>query len=258
MTFSKDMIAHVDPTFESVAPDERYLPHFKDRIGAIDGTHVPAIIFEEKKDMWYNRKGFISQNIMAACSFDLQFTFAVPGWEGSAHDARILRETLENPSLGFPYPPLDAGYSIQEGFLPPHRNTRYHPSSFNGERPNSGKEFFNKKHSSLRSCIERTFGVWKARWRILRFMPSYPFKVQVKIILATMALHNFIRRYSNDDPAFFCFETNLDFVPEDRITPTQEPTERSSNEVRGVSSQRMIALREEITENLTRNMRQRR
>ncbi|CAH9135699.1 unnamed protein product [Cuscuta epithymum] len=49
MTFSKDMIAPVDPTFESVAPDERYLPHFKDCIGAIDGTHVPAVIFEEKK-----------------------------------------------------------------------------------------------------------------------------------------------------------------------------------------------------------------
>ncbi|CAH9063392.1 unnamed protein product [Cuscuta epithymum] len=91
MTFSKDMIAPVDPTFGSVAPDERYLPHFKDCIGAIDGTHVPAVIFEEEENMWYNRKGFISQNIMTACSFDLQFTFAVPGWEGSAHDARILR-----------------------------------------------------------------------------------------------------------------------------------------------------------------------
>ena len=33
-------------------------------------------------------------------------------------------------------------------------------------------------------------------------MPSYPFKKQVKIVIATMALHNYIRRYSQNNDHF--------------------------------------------------------
>ena len=63
------------------------------------------------------------------------------------------------------------------------------------------KESFNYKRS-LRSVIKRTFGVWKNTWKILQNMPSYPFKKQVKIVIATMALHNCIRRYSQNHDNF--------------------------------------------------------
>ena len=66
----------------------------------------------------------------------------------------------------------------------------------------SYKELFNYKHSSLRSVIERTFGVWKNIWKILRNMLSYPFKKHVKKVIATMALHNYIRRYSQNRDHF--------------------------------------------------------
>ena len=64
------------------------------------------------------------------------------------------------------------------------------------------KKSFNYKHSSLRSVIERTFGVWKNTWKILRNIPSYPFKKQVKIVVTTMTLHNCIRRYSQNHDHF--------------------------------------------------------
>jgi hypothetical protein len=32
---------------------------------------------------------------MATIDFDLRFTFVVAGWEGTAHDALILRDALE-------------------------------------------------------------------------------------------------------------------------------------------------------------------
>ena len=32
---------------------------------------------------------------MAAIDFDLQFTFVLAGWEGTAHDALVLRDALE-------------------------------------------------------------------------------------------------------------------------------------------------------------------
>jgi hypothetical protein len=42
---------------------------------------------------------------MAACSFDMQFTFVWAGWEGSAHDTRIFYEAIGNTNIQFPRPP---------------------------------------------------------------------------------------------------------------------------------------------------------
>lgn len=109
---------------------------------------------------------------------------------------------------------VDAGYPQMRGFLKPYKGVRYHLPDFRrGEPPSGREEIFNSKHSSLRSCIERTFGVWKQRWKILRDMPTYPFKTQRDIVIASMALHNFIRRYSKNDPAFQRLDENPEFVP---------------------------------------------
>jgi len=61
---------------------------------------------------------------------------------------------------------------------------------------------FNHAHSSLRNVIERSFGVLKMKWRILKNLPSYPVNKQSKIIVACMALHNFIRECDLEDPHF--------------------------------------------------------
>lgn len=41
------------------------------------------------------RKSFATQNVMAAVDFDLRFTYVLAGWEGTAHDALVLRDALE-------------------------------------------------------------------------------------------------------------------------------------------------------------------
>jgi hypothetical protein len=71
-------------------------------IGAIDGTHIPITIAEDKAAPYRNRKGTLSQNMMVACDFDLNFTFISCGWEGSASDAGVLRSAI---SKGFHVPP---------------------------------------------------------------------------------------------------------------------------------------------------------
>jgi len=39
--------------------------------------------------------GDLSQNVLAVYDFDLYFTYYIyPGWEGSAHDGRILSDAL--------------------------------------------------------------------------------------------------------------------------------------------------------------------
>jgi hypothetical protein len=39
---------------------------------------------------YQNKKGFLSQNVLAVCNFDMEFVYILAEWEGSAHDARVL------------------------------------------------------------------------------------------------------------------------------------------------------------------------
>lgn len=41
-----------------------------------------------------NRHGKISQNVLAACNFDLEFMYVLSGWEGSAHDSKLLNDAI--------------------------------------------------------------------------------------------------------------------------------------------------------------------
>ena len=56
--------------------------------------------------------------------------------------------------------------------------------------------------ASLRSVIERTFRVWKKKWRILDNLPRYDVNIQNRIVHATMVLHNFIRLHKIQDADF--------------------------------------------------------
>ncbi|KAL5563095.1 hypothetical protein UlMin_032842 [Ulmus minor] len=166
-----------------------------DCIGAIDGVHVQAHVTPQNQVPFIGRKGTPTQNIMVVCNFDMQFIYALAGWEGNAHDAWIFLSALRDPSANFPKPP--------EGFLGPYKNKIYHLQVFHQSgQPKGYKEVFNHAISSLRSVIERTFEVWKKKWKILRDMPSYSFEKQVKIVIATMTLHNYIRRYTEHDRHF--------------------------------------------------------
>lgn len=41
--------------------------------------------------------------MLAAITFDLKFTYVLAGWEGSAHDSRVLSDALSRPN-GFRIP----------------------------------------------------------------------------------------------------------------------------------------------------------
>ncbi|GMN47685.1 hypothetical protein TIFTF001_016865 [Ficus carica] len=83
----------------------KYRPWFDNCIGIIDGTHVPFVPREDNSEAWVNRKGVHSQNVLAACSFNMKFTYMLAGYEGSCHDAIMLEEAIA--FHGFPIPPHD-------------------------------------------------------------------------------------------------------------------------------------------------------
>ena len=89
----------------------------------------------------------------------------------------------------------DSGYANKDCFLSPYRRETYHLPEYRRRRGGLGnrREVFNYTHSSLRNCIERTFGVWKARFKILKGINSYPMDKQAMIPVACAILHNFIR-----------------------------------------------------------------
>lgn len=107
---------------------------------------------------------------MASCSFDMLYTFVNVGCEGSAHDITVWKDSISNKDLSFPQPLtgkyylVDSGYPNTIGYLTPYKETRYHQKEFQqGFLPEWIHEHFNLRHSSLRSIIERSFGVLKAR-----------------------------------------------------------------------------------------------
>jgi hypothetical protein len=109
-----------------IANNPKFFPYFQNCIGAIDGSHIPAVIEAEKQAVFRNRKGFISQNVLAACNFDLTFSFALAGWEGSAHDSRVLADGLLKGLTIFPLKFYlgDAGYALSKYCLTPYRGQR--------------------------------------------------------------------------------------------------------------------------------------
>ncbi|XP_021851740.1 uncharacterized protein [Spinacia oleracea] len=244
-----DIIRPYDQNFTRVpakiATDTRYMPYFKDSIGCIDGTHIEACIPEALQMPYRGRKGIPTFNVLAVCDFDMCFTFVSAGWEGSAHDTRVFLNAIQNPAFKFPKAPegkyylADKGYPDRKGYLIPYPKTRYHKSQFEYVPPKNDRETFNRWHSSLRSCIERCFGVLKQRWKILTKMPQYSIEKQIHIIVATFALHNYIRINSPDDPLFRVLEEYPNFIPsfelpDVRVTSRGENGEESCTEMKAI------------------------
>ncbi|KAG6526262.1 hypothetical protein ZIOFF_016244 [Zingiber officinale] len=116
--------------------NENTLLVLRDCIGAIDGTHIPAMVYGQDINSYRNRHGEISQNVLAAYNFDLEFIYVLSGWEGSAHDSLVLTDALSRNN----------GLKV--------------PGEFTGQgrHPENAKELFNLRHASLRNVIERIFG----------------------------------------------------------------------------------------------------
>lgn len=181
-----------DPVQDYIAVNDKFRPYFENCIGALDGTHIMAIV-----DFFRNRKKFISQNVLAVTNFNLTFSYALCGWEGSAHDSRVLDDAREKglPRVVGKFYLGDGGYALSSTVLTPYRGTRYHLKEWaqGNRKPQNAKELFNLRHSSLRNAIERILGVVKKRFPLLVTMRSFDFLFQCDLIMCALMLHNFIR-----------------------------------------------------------------
>ncbi|KAG6515930.1 hypothetical protein ZIOFF_026376 [Zingiber officinale] len=177
---------------------------FQGCLGALDGTLIKVTPPTEDKPRYRTRKGRISTNVLGVCCPNMQFIYVLPGWEGSAHDGRVLRDVISRPhGLRVPrgcYYLVDSGYCNANGFLVPYRGQRYHLKEFDGHQPETPEEYFNMKHSKARNVIERCFGLLKGRWKILASPSFFSIQTQIRIIMACCLMHNLIRKFMSFDP----------------------------------------------------------
>jgi len=62
------------------------------------------------------------------------------------------------------------------------------------KEPQNAEELFNRHHSRLRNVIERSFGAAKMKWQMLDRVPHYPLLKQSQLIMAGLALRNFVHQ----------------------------------------------------------------
>jgi hypothetical protein len=223
----------------------RFYPFFKNCLGAIDGTHIPISISisYDRAAPFRNRKGTLSQNVMVACDFDLNFTFISTGWEGSATDARVLRSAM---SRGFLVPPgkfylVDGGYANTLSFLAPYQGVRYHLKEFGvgHRRPQNPKELFNHHHAILRNHVERALGVLKKHFPILKVATFHMLENQVKIPVGAVVLHNLIRSLNGDE--VWLYDKPVNISPENFVDLPNGDQSNDQGSAEGNTLRDMIA-----------------
>jgi hypothetical protein len=185
------------PLADKIQYNFKYFPWFKDCVGAIDGTHIPVSPPEGEKAMFRDRKGNLSQNVLATCNLDMQFTDIMTGWEGSVSDSTLWVEGQRRGAVRIPegkYVLGDAGFPNCDQCLTPYRATRYHLKEWErgNQKPQNKEELFNLRHATLRNAIERIFGIVKNRFKILTRPRAFKMVSQVRVVSALCVLHNIL------------------------------------------------------------------
>ena len=245
VTLHKHMVQLPKPPYltpPKILSNPKFTPYFDDCLGALDGTHVDIHVPAGESMPWRNRKGALTQNVLAVCGFDMLFHYVLPGWEGSAHDARVLQDAINNQGFTIPegkYYLADAGYSNCDFLLIPYVGVRYHLKEQigAGKKPENAKELFNLRHSQLRNVIERIFGVLKRRFLSINFPQAFDVPTQVQSLFGLTALHNFITLYRpvNDEDIYIAGPSDSNNAGD------QEPSKNSFT-----SGTRMNKIRDDI------------
>ena len=109
MKMAKDFIRPKTPNFPTVhkriRDDRRAYPHFKDCIGALDGTHISVSLSPEDSVRYIGKSGIPTQNVLAICDFDMLFTYVSVGQPGAMHDTSVLYNAISVDESFLPHPP---------------------------------------------------------------------------------------------------------------------------------------------------------
>lgn len=111
-----------------IRKNPKLFPFLENALGALDGTHINAWTSAANRHASRDRKGGITQNCLAVCSFDFRFLYFITGFEGSVADATMF---MHARLMDFMIPRgkyylADAGFAVCDTLLVPYRSIRYH------------------------------------------------------------------------------------------------------------------------------------
>ncbi|CAN7946872.1 unnamed protein product, partial [Ixodes pacificus] len=188
--------------WRQVARGFEELWQFPHCLGALDGKHVAICPPLGTGAMYRNYKGTFSIVLMALVDADLKFLYADVGRNGRMNDSGVwaatsLRAHIDRGSAGFPEPAQlpnsskvapfviigDEGFGLKPYLLRP----------FPAAELKDPETMFNYRLSRGRRIVENSFGILRNRFQVyghpLRQKPHRA----VKVVKATIALHNFLR-----------------------------------------------------------------
>ena len=99
-------------------------------------------------------------------------------------------------------------------------------------------ELFNLRHSSLRTAIEREFGILMSRFRSIDGKSFWSYEIQVDVVLACCIIHNHIIGVDSYD--FLMEEICLENEPIRRTINLSQREEREGNK-EWITKREMIA-----------------
>lgn len=109
MAMAKHFLLPKDANFpivhKRIRDDKRAYPHFKDCIGALDGTHIRVSLPPQEQVRYIGKTGIPTQNVLAICDFDMRFTYVSTGQPGAMHDTSVLYNAMQVDHKFFPHPP---------------------------------------------------------------------------------------------------------------------------------------------------------
>lgn len=181
--------------------------HFPGCVGYLDGSII-GLRYKPKVETatyWSGRKKLYGINLQAICDSSHAFRYVQIGFPGSVQDSTAFSTTDFYSSVHTYLGPgeyvlADKGYTCTLRCITPYKKPR-------AAQIDGGYKYFNQVHSSARINIEHCFGILKARFPSLDFIPLYFSSAEdhgqfVKWILVTIILHNFLE-YAEDSDEYW-------------------------------------------------------
>ncbi|XP_071649930.1 putative nuclease HARBI1 [Temnothorax longispinosus] len=194
-------------------------------IGAIDGCHIPIMQLHNNAVDYYNKKGFHSVILQGVCDNKKRFIDVYIGVPGRVHDARVFRnsplfQNIMHHNLISPNTHLigDSAYPLSRFLLVPYKD--------NGHLTVEQMRY-NQKLNSIRSIIERAFGLLKGKFRKLKYLEMYNLSLINYAIASACILDNFIIMKEDDYDDDYVFDD--DEIQEEENDENAEINNRDSN-----------------------------
>ncbi|KAL0148376.1 hypothetical protein M9458_056356 [Cirrhinus mrigala] len=176
-------------------------------LGAIDGKHIFIQPPANSGSTFYNYKSRFSILLMAVVDANYRFIYTNVGVQGRVSDAGLFAqsdlraalddrklnippaEALPNTNIIMPYAFVgDEAYPLRNDLLKPYPHRQLQPE----------QRIFNYRLSRARRVVENAFGILANRLRVFRTTICLNPNKAVKVTLAALCLHNFLRNKQSD------------------------------------------------------------